>query len=344
MERLVKTYYKDLGNHLETPFPEFYRYVANLPYRRDPKDIETISRPKFALLARWPWRDCDDKAILIGAWLYAHGVPFRFIAVSKRPDKVLHHVLIEANRAGKNELIDATLKTNNLGMVENYTKSQPIGNWIMPELRTLEGPLMGWPKLPKVKSIKRIAGKVGKGAVKVYTAPIKGAVKVARVTSRVIGRNVPGPIKTAIGKAVRATVGNRTITPALKAVILPSATAAALAVPGAQAFAPGVPIVVNVALDEMIKAAKKKAAKVLPGATSTTAPKLTTARKMEIKQALTKQKQERRAAKLAPAPAAAAAQAPAPAVEMVETSNKTPLIIAGAAGLAALLFLTRKKS
>lgn len=94
MRRLTEQHYTDLGRWLSAPFIHYYRHVCLLPYRPDPEDIETISRPAFTLRPEYSPRDCDDKSVLIASWFYGHGVPVRFIASSTRPDGVLHHVFV----------------------------------------------------------------------------------------------------------------------------------------------------------------------------------------------------------------------------------------------------------
>jgi glutamate racemase len=72
-----------------------------------------------------------------------------------------------------------------------------------------------------------------------------------------MARNIPGPLRRQIESAVRKIVGNRTVTPAIKAAVIAPATAAALAIPGMQIYSPAVPIVLNEILNKMIKEAKK---------------------------------------------------------------------------------------
>lgn len=141
MTRLVSLYSKDLGNKINWPLSKFYNYVKNLPFKSDPPGHESIARPKYTLQDSWPWRDCDDKAILIGSWLYANRIPFRFQASSKAPSGHLHHVYVVATIDGKPFPIDATYPRNKLGELDHgITKTQNLTGEIMyPTLNVFEG-------------------------------------------------------------------------------------------------------------------------------------------------------------------------------------------------------------
>ncbi len=148
MVRLVKTYAKDIGNKESWTLKKFYEYVRALPFRPDPVGHETVSRPSLTMRADYPWRDCDDKAILLGSWCYLNRVPFQFRASSKHPSKRLHHVYTICFIDGKEICLDATYPQNELGREENYTKISNLTEVIMhPTLNTLEG----FPQAPKWK-------------------------------------------------------------------------------------------------------------------------------------------------------------------------------------------------
>lgn len=112
--RLVKLYHSDLGPLSKLPLKSFFNLVKRLPYLSDPKGQEFISRPKASLNPAAKYRDCDDKAILMGSWAKANGVPARFLAVSTNPKnpKKLHHCVIEMNLNGNWEVIDPTYSRN----------------------------------------------------------------------------------------------------------------------------------------------------------------------------------------------------------------------------------------
>ena len=109
MARLVKEYWTDLGAWLLQPFNIFYRHVCKLPYIADPPGVETVSRPAYTLRRDYFPRDCDDKAVLIAAWLHGNGRRCRFVASSTKPNKQLHHVFVQLDNG---TLIDATYSEN----------------------------------------------------------------------------------------------------------------------------------------------------------------------------------------------------------------------------------------
>ena len=112
MHRLIKNYWSDLNEsgHLDKTLQEFYEFVKKIPYKEDPLWTEVLSRPKFSLNQYIiPALDCKKKAILISSWLYAHGIPYRLIAISEMQDAQIHHVFAQGyfkNEGWKN--IDPT--------------------------------------------------------------------------------------------------------------------------------------------------------------------------------------------------------------------------------------------
>lgn len=125
MARLVKEYWPDLGAWLVRPFKAFYKYVCDLPYIPDPPGVETVSRPAYTLRPEYSPRDCDDKAVLIAAWLHGNGRRCRFVASSTKPNKKLHHVFVQLDDG---TLIDATYSQNAefLGNYPYFTKITKI--------------------------------------------------------------------------------------------------------------------------------------------------------------------------------------------------------------------------
>lgn len=76
-------------------FQQYYDFVRQMPYRDDPTilyNAEIVARPYYLFQAKK--LDCKKKATLIAA--YCNGqvpkISYKFIAISKRPDKMLHHV------------------------------------------------------------------------------------------------------------------------------------------------------------------------------------------------------------------------------------------------------------
>jgi hypothetical protein len=160
MMRLVKQYAADIGEMAKWSLPKYYDFVKKLPYRKDPDNNETLARPLYTLSTAWPYRDCDDKAILIGSWLFLNKIPFKFRASSSRKDKILHHVYVIAKIGGKDLVIDATYPKNTLGTEVPITAKQDLEE-MDNFLHTFEGaenPELGF----SFKSLKRKAFKVAK--------------------------------------------------------------------------------------------------------------------------------------------------------------------------------------
>lgn len=156
MERLVRTYSKDLGVKAKWNLPRIYDHVRALPFRADPQGAETVSRPALTLQTDFPWRDCDDKAIILGSWCFENKIPFFFRASSKHPSGRLHHVYAVCKIKGKEIPLDATYPRNKLGIEEPYTKIQNLSGEIkMNSLNTLEGDfdqeLLGFNPVRRIK-------------------------------------------------------------------------------------------------------------------------------------------------------------------------------------------------
>ena len=103
-------HYQDLGMHLDSSLANFFNHVKNIPYKEDTKKAEIVSRPKY-LLGKSAFKDgidCKKKAVLISAWLEAHGIPYRLVAVSEKKDKKIHHVFPQAEIQGQWLNVDAT--------------------------------------------------------------------------------------------------------------------------------------------------------------------------------------------------------------------------------------------
>ena len=89
-------YYKDLGQYLDTSLNQMFNFVRSIPYKEDDIKTELVARPKYLIRKRFlNGLDCKKKAVLMGAWCNAHNIPFNFVAVSERDDKVIHHVFVQ---------------------------------------------------------------------------------------------------------------------------------------------------------------------------------------------------------------------------------------------------------
>lgn len=106
------------------PLVEYFNYVKDIPYRRDPKPREIIARPLHIARFQNFGADCKKKSIMIAAWLKANKIPFRFIASSRRPDKRVHHVFPQGKISGQWINLDATYKNGKIAMPRNDTKQE----------------------------------------------------------------------------------------------------------------------------------------------------------------------------------------------------------------------------
>lgn len=128
MRRLTCQYFSDLGGWLCVPFLDYYKHVCELPYYADPPEIETVSRPLYTLITDYSPRDCDDKSVLIAAWLHAHGDPKRFVATSTKKDGTLCHVFVQMYNG---LFVDATYPKNaeflgNYPYFKDVTRFEPL--------------------------------------------------------------------------------------------------------------------------------------------------------------------------------------------------------------------------
>lgn len=126
---LVKQYWDDIGSMVDWPFLQYFNFVAELPYIADPKNIEAIQRPKFSLSSDAYFRDCDDKALLIGCWCYGNHVPFRFIACSYEKKDAPHHAIIEVESDNGPMYVDATYPGTPYPADRNFYNIKPLTRW-----------------------------------------------------------------------------------------------------------------------------------------------------------------------------------------------------------------------
>lgn len=106
IKHLVEQYYLDLNlafivkNHKQTPLSkltleEYFSFVKNIPYRRDPKPIEITARPYYLIKHRKLGLDCKKKGTLICSYLRIKNFKYRAIGSSTRPDGTVHHIYFE---------------------------------------------------------------------------------------------------------------------------------------------------------------------------------------------------------------------------------------------------------
>jgi len=99
---------RDMDPYLAMDLFRFYNYIRALPYLRDPKGVETISRPAYVLSGDWQGpdgfapccRDCDDKTLAMISFCFAKNIPVRIVVAGQFPG-VAHHIYPEVNLSGK---------------------------------------------------------------------------------------------------------------------------------------------------------------------------------------------------------------------------------------------------
>lgn len=136
MLRLVSYYSADINDFFlhgtrlsDLPFPTYYNYVKNIPYKRDYEGIEVVLRPRHILNFPGLGADCKKKAILIGSWLKENHIPFDFLAVSRKPDGEFHHVIVQAETAEGPFEIDATYSHNQLNEIQSWTAAETLSGF-----------------------------------------------------------------------------------------------------------------------------------------------------------------------------------------------------------------------
>lgn len=120
-------YAADIAPYAGWPFSAWFDFVRLIPYESDEERfpervIELVPRPAY-LLDRdlFPKIDCKKKAILVGAWAHLRGLPFRFLAVSSRGDRAIHHVFPQIDFGDGWVTVDATFPEFAIGQPYDVT-------------------------------------------------------------------------------------------------------------------------------------------------------------------------------------------------------------------------------
>jgi len=130
MVRLAKQYHRDVAPYAALTAPEFFNKVKSIPYNRDPEHVEFLQRPVYTLAGNRPGGDCDDKAIVSGAYAICNGIPFRFVAMGRYKDKPLHHVATDFYLNGSWLHFDPTYSDQVMGKyLFPPERSMVIGQW-----------------------------------------------------------------------------------------------------------------------------------------------------------------------------------------------------------------------
>lgn len=125
---LVNNFHDDLDSILiepelipihKAPLNRFFSFVKNIPYRKDTKPVEVISRPYYIIKHKDLGMDCKKKAILIASYAECNDIDYRFIASSSRPDKKIHHIFVQFKIGNVWKNVDATYSHYKLFAVKN---------------------------------------------------------------------------------------------------------------------------------------------------------------------------------------------------------------------------------
>ena len=130
IKRMIGSYYKDLESFPELiamDVEQYFDFVKNIPYIRDVKKTEIVSRPKF-LLTVFDALDCKKKSIIMGSFMklkYGDG-SYRLCLSSNSPDKVIKHIFTQININGNWINADATYSKNRIGQLKRVTNFEIV--------------------------------------------------------------------------------------------------------------------------------------------------------------------------------------------------------------------------
>jgi hypothetical protein len=138
MHRLVERFAGDLDRIFvrgyrfplsRWPLPSYHEFVKYIPYRIDTPPREVVVRPKKLLGeeimdAVHNGADCKKKAILMASWARRNRVPYRLMASSNRPDRIITHTYPEFKIAGEWVNMDATYRWHKLGERKRNTATE----------------------------------------------------------------------------------------------------------------------------------------------------------------------------------------------------------------------------
>jgi hypothetical protein len=105
---------------------EYFSFVAAIPYRKDKAPIEVVARPHHIIKHRKLGMDCKKKTVLMGSFCELKGLPYRFIASSRRADKRVHHIFPQVKLHGEFRNIDATYPENKIFDQKECTYAETI--------------------------------------------------------------------------------------------------------------------------------------------------------------------------------------------------------------------------
>lgn len=126
MRGMVKRYRDDMISYAPLAPLDVFKNISNLEWIEDRwngEKAEVIKRPFYTMQGIGPGGDCDDKAIALASYLSLHAIEWRFVAVSRKKDKPLNHVYVEAKFGNDWFALDPTYSFNIPGYpMHNYEK------------------------------------------------------------------------------------------------------------------------------------------------------------------------------------------------------------------------------
>lgn len=125
--RLAAEYRDDVAHWRGLNVFEVFDAVRRLEYRSDPDGVERLTRPGKALRPDAPYRDCDEKTVLLAAWYELTGTPYRIVIAGNQIHEATgkpypHHVYPEMfNRENRTWYVtDATYPDRSVFGVRLY--------------------------------------------------------------------------------------------------------------------------------------------------------------------------------------------------------------------------------
>ena len=101
------------GHEFDCEVNALFEYVRDIPYRRDPVEVEWVQDAKRTLFT-FGSGDCDDKCVALGTLLATLGHRSRFVVLGKTRDRYTHVYLEVLTRTGWKAL-DPTPEQSHVG-------------------------------------------------------------------------------------------------------------------------------------------------------------------------------------------------------------------------------------
>lgn len=127
MERIVKSYHRDIEPLNTMNILDFFNFVRAIPYKEDFND-EILDRPRNLLKPEiWEGLDCKKKSILMASYLHNRGLKWSFIAVSEAIGRPIHHVYCLLKYGNKFFPLDATYENSSFLKINPVFEAEIIG-------------------------------------------------------------------------------------------------------------------------------------------------------------------------------------------------------------------------